>query len=281
MKLKKVYIEITNGCNLNCDFCIKNSRKITNMTIDNYKYIIDKIKEYTKEIYLHVLGEPLMHKDINYFIEYAGYNGLLVNITTNGYLIDKIKDNRSIHRLNISLHSYDVKYKVSLSNYLDKIFEVVDKLRNNTFISLRLWTMNDECKKILDYINDRYNTNIMEIGKNSKIKISNNLIIDTFHPFIWPDLNNNYYNSSGKCMGLIDHIGILSDGRIIPCCLDSKGIINIGNIYYDELENIFNKEIVKDMIKGFKNNYKCQELCRHCSFLINDKYESSENDGNN
>ena len=35
MKLKKIYLEITNACNLNCDFCIKNSRKITNITIDN------------------------------------------------------------------------------------------------------------------------------------------------------------------------------------------------------------------------------------------------------
>lgn len=267
MKLKKIYIEITNGCNLNCDFCIKNSRKIINMTFDNYKYIINKINGYTNEIYLHVLGEPLMHNDVNNFIEYASSNGLLVNITTNGYLINKIRDNTNIHRLNISLHSYDIKYKVNLSNYLDNIFDVVDKLRNNTFISLRLWTMNDNCLSMLEYINKRYNTSINKLDKNSKIIISNNLIIDTFHPFIWPDLNNNYYNSNGKCMGLIDHIGILSDGAIIPCCLDSKGIIDLGNIYKDNIQDIFNKDIVKEMINGFKNGYKCQELCRHCSFL--------------
>ena len=67
MKLKKIYIEITNGCNLNCNFCIKNKRKVISITKENYEYIINKIKNNTKEIYLHILGEPLMHKDINYF----------------------------------------------------------------------------------------------------------------------------------------------------------------------------------------------------------------------
>ena len=66
---------------------------------------------------------------------------------------------------------------------------------------------------------------------------------------------------------MIDHIGILSDGTIIPCCLDSKGIINLGNIYSDSLEVIYNKEIVKNMIKGFKENKKVNELCKHCHFL--------------
>ena len=278
MKLKKIYLEITNSCNLNCDFCIKNSRKVTNITIDNYKYIINKIKNNTKELYLHVLGEPLIHKDINYFIDYATKEGILVNITTNGYLINKIKDNHNIHRLNISLHSYNKKYKKELSKYLDDIFNVIDNLRNKTFISLRLWTINKDCQTMIDYINNRYNTNISNLEKNTKIKITNNLIIDTFHPFIWPDLNNNYYNIKGTCKGLIDHIGILSDGTIIPCCLDSKGIINLGNIYKDNINDIYNKEIVKEMIRGFKNNYKCQELCRHCSFLEikrSDKDESN------
>ena len=266
MRFKKIYIEITNGCNLNCDFCVKNSKKIINISYDNYKYIINKIKDYTKEIYLHVLGEPLLHKDINKYIEYANNLGILVNITTNGYLINNL-NNYNIHRLNISLHSYNKKYKISLNNYLDNIFTVVDAIRNKTFVSLRLWTMNDECNNMLNYINNRYNTDITEINRNRKIKISNNLIIDTFHPFVWPDLNNSYYNINGKCMGLIDHIGILSDGSIIPCCLDSKGDIKLGNIYTDNLDDILNKKIVKDMISGFKNNYKCQELCRHCCFL--------------
>lgn len=267
MHLKKIYLEITNGCNLNCDFCIKNSRKVISINYDNYKYIIDKIKDYANELYLHVLGEPLMHKDINNYINYAYKDGLMVNITTNGYLIDKIKDNHNIHRLNISMHSFNPKYGIDINNYLNNIFSVIDNIRDKTFVSLRLWVNSKYNATILDYINQRYNTNICRLDDNQKIKITNNLMIDTFHEFIWPDLNNKYYSESGKCMGLIDHIGILSDGRIIPCCLDSKGIITLGNIYENSLNEVFDSDRVKSMIAGFKKNYKCEELCRHCKFL--------------
>lgn len=267
MKFKKVYIEICNGCNLNCDFCIKNSRQVKYIKRDEYEYIINKIAGYTKEIYLHVLGEPLMHKDINYFIDYAHNMGILVNITTNGYLINKIKNNKNIHRLNISMHSFNSRYGIEIDEYIDNVFYVVDNLRDKTFVSLRLWVKTENTKKILEYINKRYGTKILEIDNNKKIKISNNLIIDSFHEFIWPDINNSYYNENGRCNGLIDHFGILSTGEIIPCCLDSKGIINLGNIYQDNLEDVFNSKLVKEMREGFLNNKKCQELCRHCSFL--------------
>ncbi|MBQ2873148.1 MAG: radical SAM protein [Bacilli bacterium] len=267
MKFKKIYLEITNACNLNCPFCIKNKRKVEYLTFDNYKLIIDKIKNHTKEIYFHILGEPLLHPKIINFIEYANEEGLLVNVTTNGYLINNLKNNDNVHRLNISLHSYNVSYKIDLDTYLDNIFNTIENIRNKTFVSLRLWVGNKNTEYILKYINDKYNVDIDKLDNNTKIKVTSNLIIDTFHEFIWPDLNNNYYNKNGKCMGLIDHIGILSDGRVVPCCLDAEGIITLGNIYNEDLDNILNKEIVKDMIKGFKNGYKCQELCKHCSFI--------------
>ena len=267
MRFKKIYLEITNGCNLNCNFCIKNKRAITNITYDNYKYIIDKIKKYTKSIYLHVLGEPLMHKDILKFIKYASDNKLEVNITTNGYLIDRIKDNKIIKRLNISLHSYNDKYQIALDKYLENIFDVIDTIKDKTFITLRLWVSSKYTEEIISYINNRYKLNINNIENNTKLKILPNVQIDTFHEFIWPDLNNNYYSKTGTCKGLIDHIGILSDGKIIPCCLDTKGIIDLGNIYQDEIKDIINSERVKNMIDGFKKNQKCEELCRHCKFL--------------
>ena len=61
-----------------------------------------------------------------------------------------------------------------------------------------------------------------------------------------------------------DHIGILVDGTIVPCCLDSKGIIKLGNIFKDELKYIIQSERYIRMLNGFKNNKKIEELCKKC-----------------
>lgn len=264
-RFKKIYIEVTNTCNLNCDFCIKNKRQNKFISINEFKILLTKINNYTDYLYFHVLGEPLLHPKINDLIDIASKD-FKINITTNGYLIDRIKNNKNIRQLNISLHSFNDKYKVSLTKYLDNIFNSVDILiKNNTYISLRLWVKNKYNKEIIDYINSRYNSNIKYNLK--QYTINDNLFINNFHEFIWPDLNNDTYEEKGTCYGLIDHIGILVDGTIIPCCLDSLGNINLGNIYENNLDEILESDRVKNIISNFKNNKKCEELCKHCKFI--------------
>lgn len=257
---KKVYVEITNNCNLSCSFCPHNKRKNELISLDNFNIILNKLDGYTKYLYLHVLGEPLLHPDINALIDNAALK-YYVNITTNGYLIDHIKYNKNIRQINISLHSYNDN--ISLDKYMNNILESIDILSKNTYISLRFWTNNKYSLDMLNYINNYFNTNINEI---KKCKVKENIFIDTDEEFIWPSLNNNIYNEYGKCYALKDHIGILVDGTIVPCCLDSDGIINLGNIYKDNLDDIINSKRYSDMINGFRNNKKCEELCMHCNF---------------
>lgn len=264
-RFKKIYLEITNKCNLNCPFCIKNSRPTKELSMEEFKIILDKIKDYTDYLYFHILGEPLIHPLINDFIDYAHNNKFKINITTNGYLIKRIENNKNIRQLNISLHSFDENANLSLENYLDNIFNSVDKLiENKTYISLRMWVKNKYNQKMVDYINKRYNTNI---NLDDYHKINDHLFVNPFHEFIWPDLNNSYYNEIGTCYAIKDHIGILSNGTIIPCCLDTKGIINLGNIFNNELEDVLNCPRIKTILNGFQNNQKCEELCKHCNFL--------------
>ncbi len=261
---KKVYIEITNTCNLSCDFCIKNKRNNKFMSINEFEIILKKLKGLTNYLYFHILGEPLLHPKINELIDLATSYGYKINITTNGYLIDKIIDNKNINMINISLHSYNEKYNIPLDSYLSNIFKVVDNLiNNNTLVNLRLWVNNKYNNDIIKQINEYYHTNI----KLEKCTIKKNLYLDFNKNFIWPDLNNNYYNELGKCYGLITHFGILVDGTIIPCCLDSEGIINLGNIFNDNINEVLNSNRCINMINNFKNNKKVEELCKHCKFL--------------
>jgi len=266
---KKIYIEITNRCNLNCDFCIKNSREVKYMSIDEFKLTLSKIKAHTKYLYFHVLGEPLLHPQINEFIEIA-HEDFFINITTNGYLISNLS-NSNIRQINISLHSFDSKYNISIEEYLNNIFSYIDKYKNKTIISLRFWINNHQNLEMLNLINNKFNTSISVTNIKDKIKLDNNVYISLEEQFIWPDLNNSIDNEIGTCYGLRDHFGILVDGTIIPCCLDSKGIINLGNIFRNNLDEILEQDRVMKMKNGFLSNKRIEQLCKKCGYNIKSK----------
>jgi radical SAM protein with 4Fe4S-binding SPASM domain len=257
---KKIYVEITNSCNLNCSFCIGHTRKKEFITIDKFKLLLDKIKNHTDYLYFHLMGEPLIHPYINDLIDIAS-NNFNINITTNGYFIDRIKDNKHIRQINISLHSYDETKNKTLDEYLNNIFESVEILSNNTYISYRMWTNNKYKDEIIKHIEDYYDIKI-----DGHTKIKENVFFDFDTEFIWPDLNNDYYNENGSCQGLSSHVGILLDGSVVPCCLDYNANLLLGNIYEDSLDNILKSERAVNMFNSFKNKIKCEEFCKHCNF---------------
>ena len=259
---KKIYIEITNSCNLNCSFCIGNTRKVEYMSINNFKIILEKLKKYTNYLYFHILGEPLMHPSIIEMINIASKD-FYINITTNGYLIKKIYGNKLIRQINVSLHSYNELNKKSLDDYLNDIFLVADSL-DNTYINYRMWIDSKYKDRILKRLEEKYNTKI-----NGNTKLKENVFIEFANEFIWPDLNNNLNVVNETCYGTIDHLGILVDGTIVPCCLDSKGIINLGNIFKCYIEDIINTTLFKRIKEGFKHNQRCEKLCTHCGFRVN------------
>ena len=258
---KRIYLEITNSCNLNCPFCIGNERKKEFITIDNFEYILNKIKKYTKYLYLHISGEPLLHPNINDLISIASKD-FFINITTNGYLINKIIDNHNIRQINISLHSFNDSI-ISLEDYLDNIVDVINKLHNDTYFSLRFWINTKYNNDIKDYLSKKFKKEIIleqgyEIIKNVFVGISNE--------FIWPNLHNLYKEESGTCYALKDHIGILVNGDIVPCCLDVNGIIKLGNIYENTIDEIIKSDRYLNMLNGFKKNKKCELLCQKCNY---------------
>ena len=252
----RIYIEITNICNLNCSFCKTDNRPKQSMSLEQFEVILNKINNYTDNIYLHVKGEPLLHKDIEEFIKLTNKHNINVNITTNGRLLnDKLNiiNNNKIRQINISLHSYDNL------NDIKELFKVVDNI--NTNVSYRIWNDN---KDIIKLIEDYYDINV-NITKRSTIR--DNIYLDIDKEFIWPGINLKEINTKGTCYGLRRQIAILVDGTVVPCCLDQDGIMNLGNIFKEELETILNKDKAKNIIQGFRNNILAEPLCKRCQYI--------------
>lgn len=257
---KKIYIEITNSCNLKCKFCPQTNRKKEFMTPEQFEIIINKIKDYTKYIYLHVKGEPLIHPQLEELIKIANKNNINVNITTNARLlkdrINIINQNR-IRQINISLHSFDNLEEIK------ELLYTIDKI-NNVYISLRLWNNNDN-KEIINIIENHYNCKIDHQKKENTIK--ENIFLSRDIEFDWPSLNIDILSKNGTCKGLKDQIGILVDGTVVSCCLDNNGDNNLGNIYNQELKDIIESEKYQSMLKGFNENKLVSPLCQRCGYI--------------
>ena len=270
-RFSKIYVEITNYCNLHCSFCSMDYLPKKEMSIDEFKIVIDKIKNYTDNIYLHVKGEPLLHSRLDEILSICDDNRINVRITTNGTLLKIKKDilmNHNIKQINISLHSEN-----SINNYFENVFNTCDELSKKTTIIYRLWTLpslnlDKLSTNIVDKITNHYklSTDIVNKIKNDKnIKIYENIYIDKDYEFDWPIISDKKSNK-GTCLGTKSHISILSNGNITPCCLDSKAIIKLGNIFESDLDEIINSTRFKNIYNGFKNHKIIEDLCKSCTF---------------
>lgn len=282
-RFKKVYIEITNVCNLRCNFCPITKRTPKFMSLEDFSSVLNKVKDFTDYIYLHLKGEPLFHPDLGLFLDLAYEYGLKVNLTTNGTLISKNKDlllnKPSLRQINISLHSIEQnQWFNNQEEYIYEILSFIDQAEEDrVIIALRLWNLTDrkedniiKNKFILEKLESHFGLNynlIDEFSKRRGIKIRDRLYLNEDMEFVWPDIDNDYYyEESGFCYGLRDQLGILVDGTVVPCCLDGEGIINLGNIYNEDLEMILDKEVSQKIFDGFSNRKAYAELCKRCTY---------------
>ena len=283
-KFKKIYIEITNVCNLSCNFCPKTSRKYEFMQEDAFEKIIKNIKGYTEHVYFHLMGEPLLNKNLKRFLEISGENGLKVNITTNGTLINEVKDvlinSTSLRQINISLHSFEANdHERDFNDYLNNIINFIKEVSDNTDIicSLRLWNLDGKYKgsnnmniDIFNILQEKFNLGIdlHEVFKEkNSFKLRNRVYISMGEKFKWPSLKEEELGERAFCYGLRDQIGILVDGTVVPCCLDSEGSIPLGNIFTQDLDSIINCDRATAIYNGFSGRKAVEDLCKKCGFI--------------
>lgn len=273
---KKIYIEITNVCNLKCKFCPETTRQKKFMSVEEFEKIISRIYTYTNLVCLHIKGEPLLHNELENILKVLEKYNLKANITTNGILIKEkleiLKNSKAVRQINFSLHSA-TQNKLFNKEYLQYIFESVEQL-NNIIISYRLWNLkdikeNNVNNNIIKVIEEFYNLQNLkeELTKKDFFELKENLFINQDTEFEWPDIDKAPIIDKGRCLALKEQIAILVDGTVVPCCLDNNGDIPLGNIYEETLEEILSKSKVIQIKENFKNNVITCKLCKTCGFL--------------
>lgn len=267
----KLYVEITNICNMNCSFCHGHSRAPRQMSKQEFSTILEKIKDQTKYIYYHLMGEPLTHPLLFEFVKMANERGYKSIITTNGTLLIKRQDEvltSNVHKINVSLHSFEKEVNDDYIDYVTKLATFAQKAaEKGIIIVFRLWNKGYDDEKN-DIIYELLKQNISgEWAQNTRgIRIRDKIHIEYGERFEWPDIKAQTKGEKFFCYALKDHFGILVDGTVVPCCLDSDGNINLGNVFTQDLNTILNSKRAIDIVDNFKCGKASEDLCKRCGY---------------
>lgn len=267
----RVYVEITNICNMSCSFCHGHSRPPRRMSEDEFSRVLDALEGQTEYVYLHLMGEPLTHPSLPAFMKMARERGFKPMITTNGTLLHTRGAEliaAAPHKINVSLHSFEGDSREDHLKYLSRVADFANAAADaGIIVVLRLWNNGcDEGKNgiVLDFLRSRLRG---EWSENTRgMRVRPRLFVEYGDRFTWPDREADVVGDSVFCYGMRDHFGILCDGTVVPCCLDSDGVIALGNIFRDNLADILSSPRAEAMKKGFECRTATEDLCRRCGY---------------
>lgn len=274
LRFRQIYVEITNVCNLSCRMCPKTKRPPRAVTPGEFRHILGEIYPFTRYIYPHVVGEPLCHPRLDELLGILDETGFITNITTNGTLIGEKGDillrHPCVRQLNFSVHS-SWENETFSEGYIETLLRFADSRKNALpRISFRVWTgrENANVSQILyhygktgeDFLSapSRYAT-------GGALKLWENTYLNSEDEFVWPIMGESE-NRDIFCWALRTHVGILSDGTVVPCCLDSDGNIPLGNIYSESFADIIESPRARAIYEGFSRRKAVEALCARCGY---------------
>ncbi len=284
MMIDRCYIEITNTCNLNCDFCPKHHRKKRQLTAEEFDLLTDKIRGKVSFLYFHLMGEPLLHSLLPQFITLAREKGFKTVLTSNGTLLNRAMGllDTLPHKVQLSLHSHESNERGELDSYMDEVMRFsTEAAKRGTCIVLRLWNQggrdleNEEVMRLIEkYVPKPWKE------RSDGFRLCNNLYLEFDRKFSWPDAkgNSGSQENDGEngshvkkqlfCKALLKQIGVLADGSLVPCCLDHDGDVVLGNLFCQSLEEILASPRAQALMEGFKHHTATETLCRNCESAL-------------
>lgn len=272
MRFRKIYLEISNICNLHCSFCPGTKRSPRTMNEAEFQMLVSKLRPWSEYLYFHLMGEPLLHPQLSRFLEIAGRASFRVILTTNGTLLERRKEillsSPGLHKVNISLHSFEANENgMSFQQYLDSCFSYGQAAKGKKLTVYRLWNqggLDSQNGRILGAMEQHFPQPWKVDPRGTRI--ADKVYLEYGDKFDWPSMDAAENDGKNFCYGLRDQIGVLCDGTVVPCCLDSDGTIPLGNLFTEDMDEILAKPLALEIYNGFSHGTAAHPLCRHCGF---------------
>ena len=256
-----------------------------------------------KNVFFHVLGEPTLHPGFVHYLKKLEQTQLKLTLTTNGTTIERtgrsILASPAVRQINFSTHAYAELPREAAERYLQNVLDFCQLAaveRPDLYINLRLWNVGAAeatpwNRYMLDRIRKTFGVDVTPghfCSRHKSFNISGRIYLHEDTRFEWPGSNKVTSASSvtletrdesgsassvtagnypaGTCHALDTHVAILHDGRVVACCLDYSGQITLGNIQEQNLAEILEAPLARELREGFAQNELRHPLCKACSY---------------
>ncbi|MBP7654711.1 radical SAM protein [Candidatus Dependentiae bacterium] len=249
-------IEVTSVCNLKCPFCATTFRgniiEKGFMKIELLKKIIDEGSE--KGLYgckFNIRGEPLLHKEIDKFVEYSKKKGLIdVYFNTNAQLLTydmslKLID-AGLDRISISIESYkkEIYEKYRFPGKFDVLLNNIESL------------LKAKKNRKVDFPKIRIQTVLINEVKNDLENYKNfwQQYCDEVSYLDYKEMKGKKYGikSDWVCPELWQRMAVWWDGTILPCNHDDEGLLKLGDVNTDKIEKCWDSDLINIIRKKYK-----------------------------
>lgn len=264
-KIYKAYIHITFKCNLNCEYCYQknNLNKNSDLSFENYKIILSKLKEVGCQSVVLTGGEPLLHKDIYKILEYTKSLNIEISLLTNGTML-KLK-NKVIEYIDTITISLDgLKNTLRLNSNSHGILKSIKDLheKHPDKITVRSVVSRNHEKDVMELENILKECGISHI---KSMCIPNN----TDELACFPDWKAFRLEDSepinADCGAGRTIISIDTNGNIYPCQILMKEELVITNIFEPNWKNLFFESNMHEKVKSF--NPYTDKVCSKCNMI--------------
>ena len=272
------------------------------MSSELFERCIGEAAKQAQNVYFHILGEPTLHPGFVHYLKALEAAPLKLNLTTNGTTIARVGnhllESTALRQVNFSTHAFGELETGLAEKYLQGVLDFCQMAlvqRPDLYINLRLWNAGDfpdaDRQKtwnrfFLERVQRVFGSNIPSgqlflptlehfCSRHKSFPVKGRLYLHQDSRFEWPTQNGNVNcagptnenkPTKGTCHALETHIGILHDGRVVACCLDHQGIITLGNIQEQSLEQVLKSPLAKKLREGFEKHELRHPLCKSCSY---------------
>lgn len=287
-RFEKIYIEISDYCGLACGFCpsagVTKRRGIMDLAL--FRQLCAQVQNQARRVCLHILGDPLSVRELDLYVEILRGYGLCVELVSSGLFLQErhfeLLTQKPFIQVAFSLSAFVANDNLLKTQHLEQILKMCAyniAKGSPIFVNLRFHSNDimarspkfmELCAHIACFFGMDSQALLSGLQKG-RVRLGTKVFANPKTSFVWEqdEVESRRYDSKRVfCHGANKQFGILSNGEVVPCCIDYRGMASFGNARTQRLDEILQSKAFRDFATALKEGYAPSELCQKCGYRL-------------